>query len=311
MADERDDVEAAIDGLYKLPIADFTRMRNALAKQLKSAGRKTDSDRVKALKKPNVSAWVVNQLWWDHDNAFGALLDAGEAIRKAQTEGAGPARQRDADARRREAIGQLLGLARQQLESSGKAVNQATLRRITTTLEACAAHGHSPPEPGPGRLHDDLDPPGFDVLAALAGFAPARTPLTVVPDPPADDDASAGETAVEDEADDDPRAAELDAAQARLDAATEAAQAALQALDDATSVADESREEAKTKRDAWELAEQQAEAAVKRAAVAKRALEQAEQAAKTREDALAQAQAAAQAAQAELAAANKARQALS
>jgi len=55
-------VEDEIDALFKLPLGEFTPARNALAARLKKAGEQAEADAVKALPKPSVAAWVVNQL---------------------------------------------------------------------------------------------------------------------------------------------------------------------------------------------------------------------------------------------------------
>jgi hypothetical protein len=76
-----------VDELFKLPLAEFTGARNALAAQLKKTGRADDANLVKTLTKPSISAWAVNQLYWNHRDAFGRLLAAGQRFRKAQTSG--------------------------------------------------------------------------------------------------------------------------------------------------------------------------------------------------------------------------------
>jgi len=73
-----------IDGLFRLPLAEFTSARNALAARLKKEGRPNDADRVKLLAKPSVSAWTVNQLYWDHRAAFDRLIATGKRLRPAQ-----------------------------------------------------------------------------------------------------------------------------------------------------------------------------------------------------------------------------------
>src|SRR5712691_10157188 len=73
-----------VDDLFKLPPAEFTAARNALAAKLKKAGDATAADRIKALGKPPVSAWVANQLYWRHRKAFDRLLAAGDQFRRAQ-----------------------------------------------------------------------------------------------------------------------------------------------------------------------------------------------------------------------------------
>ncbi|MCC7125349.1 MAG: hypothetical protein IT178_10910, partial [Acidobacteria bacterium] len=64
MSDDVRDVEAAIDALYQGPLDGFTAARNALAAALKKSGDKAGAERVKALAKPSVTAWAVNQAWW-------------------------------------------------------------------------------------------------------------------------------------------------------------------------------------------------------------------------------------------------------
>src|SRR5215510_6370797 len=76
--------EHEIDALFKLPLAEFTAARNALASRMKKAGRAEDADAIKGLPKPSVPAWVVNQLYWRQRKDFDQLIDAGERFRKAQ-----------------------------------------------------------------------------------------------------------------------------------------------------------------------------------------------------------------------------------
>src|SRR5215471_16331527 len=70
-----------VDALFKVPLGEFTSERNALAARLKKAGHQAEANEVKALGKPSVSAWVVNQLYWRHRDLFERLTDAGERLR--------------------------------------------------------------------------------------------------------------------------------------------------------------------------------------------------------------------------------------
>jgi hypothetical protein len=181
------EAEVEVDQLYQLPLAEFTAARNALAGARKTAGDADAAATIKSLSKPSVSAWVVNQLWWRQRALFDDLLAAGDAAREAAERGAGPAEQQATAARRREALRALLRAAEQQLTEAGHGTSSATLRKITTTLEACAAYGTHLPAPGPGRFADDLSPPGFDVLASLSGLpppAPAPEPEPAPAPPP-------------------------------------------------------------------------------------------------------------------------------
>ena len=55
-------LESALDAIYAAPLDGFTKERDRLAKGLAGAGDKSGAARLKGLKKPSISAWVVNQL---------------------------------------------------------------------------------------------------------------------------------------------------------------------------------------------------------------------------------------------------------
>lgn len=162
-------VQDDIDTLFQGPLAAFTPARNALAARLKKAGNQEGASQVKALTKPSAPAWAVNQLYWKHRIAFDRLLDAGARFRKAQTaQLAG----KSADLRepleaRRAALADLSTRAAKILTEAGSAAAPDTMRRITTTLEALSTYAGVPDTPQAGRLTDDVQPPGFEALAAL------------------------------------------------------------------------------------------------------------------------------------------------
>lgn len=163
-----------VDGLFKLPLSEFIDARNTLAKQLKQGGRADDANLVKTLAKPSVSAWTVNQLYWYHREAFDTLLAAGQRFRKAQTSGK-VADMRGALDARRESLTHLSGLAASVLEDAEHNASPDTIRRVTTTLEALSALTDGPT---PGRLSQDVDPPGFE---SLASFIPGTMKATAKP----------------------------------------------------------------------------------------------------------------------------------
>src|SRR5438067_1347900 len=77
----------------------------------------------------------------------------------------------------REALAGLTRLADAQLRDAGHNPTPDTMRRITTTLEALSAYSSLPDAPRPGRLTGDVDPPGFESLAALMpGAGQAKSP---------------------------------------------------------------------------------------------------------------------------------------
>src|SRR2546423_638852 len=82
-----DPVEEAAESLYGLPLDEFTSARNAAAKELRDRGLRAEADEVKALAKPSVAAWAVNQLTRRRHADLDEFLDAAEAAREAQLGG--------------------------------------------------------------------------------------------------------------------------------------------------------------------------------------------------------------------------------
>ena len=158
---------AETDALFALPLAEFTAARNALASRLKKEGRAAEAGEVKALPKPPATAWAVNQIFWRHRKEMDRLLTLGEKVRDAQRNSA--ANLRDLLEERRRRISELTDRAAEILESAGGAASLDAKRRISTNLESLAAWGRSSSEVQPGRLTSDLEPLGFDGLAALMG----------------------------------------------------------------------------------------------------------------------------------------------
>lgn len=171
----KNNLDDEIDSLFRLPLAEFTSARNTLAARLKKEGRPNDADRVKLLAKPSISAWTVNQLYWDHRKAFDQLMATGKRLRPAQKlRLAGKAGgMRDSLDARREALVNLSELATELLHEAGSNPSPDTLRRIVTTLEAMSTYALLPDGPTPGRLSQDLDPPSFGSLASLMSSASA------------------------------------------------------------------------------------------------------------------------------------------
>jgi len=153
-------LEDELDALFKLQLSEFTVARNALAARLKKAGNRDEAERVKALPKPTLSVWAVNQLYWTHGDAFKELIAAGERFGQA-------ADMREVLNARREAISALTRYAAELLSDAGHNPTPDIIRRITTSLEALSAYSSVSNAPIPGRLTVDVDPPGFESLAAL------------------------------------------------------------------------------------------------------------------------------------------------
>ncbi|RYZ07765.1 MAG: hypothetical protein EOO73_10560 [Myxococcales bacterium] len=167
----------AVTALYRAPFADFVAERKRLAAELKATGDKDGSARLAKLARPPVSAWAVNQLWWEARDDFEQLIAVAARVKSGD---------RDASKAHRTQLTKLRDQAAELLRGAGNAAAEATLRRVTTTLSAIAAQGDFGPD-APGALSADRDPPGFEAL----GFAGA--PARVSPPPAAEKSPSAAE----------------------------------------------------------------------------------------------------------------------
>ena len=180
--------ETDVDALFQLPLGEFTAARNALAARLKKSGRAEEAERIKGLPKPSISAWAANQLFWKHKAIFDRLIASGEEMRRAQAaQLAGkPAEVRKSLEARRKALTELARRAAELLSGASHNPTPEMMRRITTTLEALSIYGTAPDGPAAGRLIEDVDPPGFETLAALvpdvsSGSRAASGPSSVIP----------------------------------------------------------------------------------------------------------------------------------
>jgi hypothetical protein len=162
-------MEDEVDALFKLPLGEFTPARNALAARLKKAGQQAMADAAKAVPKPSVAAWVVNQLYWRHRGPFDRLIAAGDRFRQVQStqQTRNSAGVREHLEARREAQAALVRIAADVLRDGGYSGTRDMLRRVTSTLEALSTYGSLPDAPRAGRLTAELEPPGFDMVAVL------------------------------------------------------------------------------------------------------------------------------------------------
>lgn len=148
-----------IDRLYQLPLPEFTAARNALAK--KAGG--SDAARIRGLSKPPITAWAVNQLYWQHGDVWNDLIAAAENARKSHR---AVLAGRTGDVRaagkvHEDAVERALKTTLSLLAAADHPATDATRHAIATTLRALP--GSEPP----GRLTQALQPAGFELLSGL------------------------------------------------------------------------------------------------------------------------------------------------
>jgi hypothetical protein len=126
--------EEIVDELYGAPFDEFIARRDAAARELRREKRREEADAVKALRKPSLSAWAVNQLARRDPDRLSGLLAAGAALRAAR----GGDALRDATHEERGAVAELASVATAVLRDAGHPVSGKTADEVRDTLHAAA-----------------------------------------------------------------------------------------------------------------------------------------------------------------------------
>ena len=228
-----------ISELYQLPLEEFTAARDELSKQLRSDGDKDAAARVKALKKPNIAAWTLNQLAHWHPDALNELFEVTSRVRDAQRKvmSGRKADLRAATDERNRIVGKLTKLAEGLLENGGHPASGQTMAAVGDSLVAVASDEEGAEALRRGRLAREFKP-GAVVDVGVLG---------VVEDE--EDDQAGAEAGPDDAA---ARRAALEDASRR---AKQAAQAADAAEAEARRLADEAERADRRAKSAAEAAE--------------------------------------------------------
>jgi hypothetical protein len=160
-----------IDRLFELTPEEFTAARDRLAKDLKAQGDTEGAGTVKALRRPTLAAWTVNQAIRQNPASADALLRVGDDLRKAQRRalsGVAGGGLREATDARRKAVRALLKAAEEILNEGGRA-SAGTVEAIQATLEAGAIDEKAGRLLRSARLTKEFPPPaGFGDVEGLA-----------------------------------------------------------------------------------------------------------------------------------------------
>lgn len=166
---------AEIDRLYALPLDEFVRERDDLAKRLRGEGERDAASAVKELKKPSVAAWAVNQVRRDRPEDVRRLLDVTEELHRVYAGiSAAGARERLAEAAdmQRDLIRSLVRCASELLEAGGHGASEATLTKVADTLRAAALDEGLRDQVSQGRVVREQRAAGLGPLASMP--APAK-----------------------------------------------------------------------------------------------------------------------------------------
>ncbi len=127
----------ASEALYSAPLAEFVATRARLAAELRAAGKKDEAKAVLALRKPNASAWALNQLARRAPERLRALYAERAAAERAQAS-AEPTRLRAAVQGYRRHLEDLVAWVAAHLEEAGSSPSKDHERAIREALDAAA-----------------------------------------------------------------------------------------------------------------------------------------------------------------------------
>ena len=179
--DLADGVVVAKNELYGLPPGQFTAARTDLAKQARSNGDRDAAAVIAKLPKPNVVAWLANQLARRDPAGLRPLLDLGESLRQA-TADLDAAQLSQLSRQQRQVVSDLTGRARELAAEAGQAVSDSTVRGLEDTLHAALADEQAAQEVIRGQLAAGLSRTGFPGLDAAADSADLAAALAAPAD---------------------------------------------------------------------------------------------------------------------------------
>ena len=133
--------EAALDRLYSLDPGEFVAARDALARELRQAGRRELAAEVRRLRRPTLAAWAVDQLAHRQPERLDELLAAGDRLRQVQEEvlaGGDRAALHEAAEERRLLVARLTGDALNLLRERGSEEPDTHRGDVEATLSSAA-----------------------------------------------------------------------------------------------------------------------------------------------------------------------------
>jgi hypothetical protein len=172
------DDDARIDDLYALQAAEFVAAREALARELRTAGRKDAAAEVHALRRPTVVASSINQVARTHADQVADLVAAGAEVQEAQRQAAdGVDTDLRAASRRRRALLDQLTDAAAALTDNPSGQRAA----IEATLDGASLDPDLEPALLAGRLTKELPPTARFAFGDATTAAAPTTRATPAP----------------------------------------------------------------------------------------------------------------------------------
>lgn len=168
------DFDRTADELYGLRPEDFTAARNERAAEARSNGQRDVAKRIAQLRRPTVSAWVVNLLVRSAGDEVGEVLELGGQLREAQEKRRGD-QLRALTERRRQLVSAVASKGQRLAGDAGHSVGESAMREVETTLEAAVADPEASEAVRAGRLTTALSYSGLGLVEGMISGGPERT----------------------------------------------------------------------------------------------------------------------------------------
>ncbi|MGF1647139.1 MAG: hypothetical protein ACFCVF_09515 [Kineosporiaceae bacterium] len=180
------DLEKAAQDVYGAAPSEFLSRRSEWVARARAAGAREAAAAIGKLRRPTVTAWLVNLLARDSEGAsgLGELAALGDRTRAAQA-GLDAAALRELDQRRRKLVPTLVVRAGELGATAGQPVSATVQRELTETLTAAVATEAAAAAVTSGTLTRALVYSGFgevDVEAAAAVLRPVVEQRPVEPE---------------------------------------------------------------------------------------------------------------------------------
>jgi hypothetical protein len=172
---ETDEIAAE---LYLVPPARFVAARDEVVRQARAAGHRDLARELQALRRPTLSAWLINALTRHQRARMQQLFALGRELRQAQTRLEGD-RLRRLPAQRQDLIAELLEWASRHAAEAGVQTTEAALSEVEATLQAGLVDLAAAATVMSGHLVRPMSHAGFGPLPQVesAGGPSARPPL--------------------------------------------------------------------------------------------------------------------------------------
>lgn len=172
------------DRLYAAPPAEFTRARDEQVRLARAAGDAGLALRIKALRRPSTSAWLVNRVARADRPLLQRLADVGGQLRAAQARRDG-AELRRLTAERHEAVRAATRAAVLAAREAGEQISETLQAEVSATFDAAVIDDGALAAVCSGRLLRRLEASGIDPVALDGAIAvpdepPARARLRAV-----------------------------------------------------------------------------------------------------------------------------------